>query len=130
MKYDKKNLLLTITTLAVMISSCNPSDQSQIQTLMAPAVETAGAEAEKYAKTQAVGIGQTAIAASGTEIVNLKETAVVAANTQVSSVLTPQPPNIEYKINKRNIVLYNVLREISVSEATFKFSIPSEQKLS
>jgi hypothetical protein len=74
MKYSKKYLLLTYTTLALMISSCTEADQRFIQTAVAEAGKTAVAEGEQFAKTQAAELKETAIAAGKTQIAHAEET--------------------------------------------------------
>jgi hypothetical protein len=119
--------LITIILLLYGSASCSPSDQRQLQTAIAPVVSTAESDARKYAQTQAVKMEKTAIAYAGTEAVNLQKTAIAAASTKVSEILTPRPPKTDYQINSRDIILYNLVREINLSEVAFMFSIPSDQ---
>lgn len=124
----KKLTILLVSFMGLgVIFACFPLSQSQVETAMTQIMETAEAEAEKKTNTQMAGIGQTAEALKGTLLPNLPQTAVSVVGTKVASVLTPQPPKIEYEFNTRDIILLNVVREISVAEASFKFSVPVEQ---
>lgn len=118
---------LTMTILSSILVSCSPSNQEQIQTVMAPVVSTALSDAGNYTNTQAVEIRDTAIAYVGTESGNLQKTALAAVGTQAATLLTPQPPKINYEFNSRDIILYNVIEEIALSEVSNLYSISTDQ---
>ena len=94
----KSFLGLVIVVWIISILACTITEQASVQTLAAQVAQTALAEGEKFAKTQAAALAQTAAAGVQTQAIALAQTAVVAAQTQALALAQTAAAGIQTQI--------------------------------
>jgi hypothetical protein len=86
--------LLAMLVLLSLQLGCDESAQSQVQTEVAKAAQTAIAEGQKYAATQVPVLKETAAAAIATQAAQLKQT----AEAELATRLAPKTPTVKPEV--------------------------------
>jgi LysM repeat protein len=117
--------LIFLTIAAIFSASligCTAEEQTQVQTAIAPAAETAAAEAERFVKTQTAHLQETAQAAIQTKAVSFKETAEAQVATESARLLATKIPATAPPPTGKEVITYTVVKGDNLSMIAKQFS--------